>query len=649
MEFVLRNGNGMDGFIVKYVLFKCDDYFFSFCFSLLIISRCLGLKSPFIEFKSGLETLSNLSISLNTSDANGSFGYSMLSSNSFSYAFEEAGNRSVQKHYLDLVKKQQKPSMLATASPAIALVKDEMTMTNARIHQHNDDKRFMDFIDRKYSDPLALKKSPIIYTSTEAAAAEALTKITTTSTTTSTRKPILPDTSPNIDDLKRHLLMLQNLTRNDENFQSKFVVFPSLQKSTSTSTSTTQAPTTTKNVMVPTESITVRSTTSTSTSTTRALMPTKTTHIPSTTTMAPTTKRTTSTTKKSITLNVAKQIMPPAKEEPHKFEKISIVPQVFLQNDQNLMNDDSFERPINDETSTYQRHRTKITINDPKPAFLSSTMKQAHTNGKQTQIKKSMNRNRNGNKQLRREMRKKCKALPVEQRQNCTNQLNSNLNSTPNTNTNTNTNGGRSTLNQTKRNKRINKPIENNNSNRSRPPYGDMDTIDSMLNIPSGYSKATNRMPNEYIDDQRTNDDDPLNLRTTLQRNVRSNRRHQKRNTTSASVAISTINSSSLRRRQSYANDDLTTIATAMDETITADIAASTYKERTDLNPDLCYKIGGLSYGQQKLCAANTQIMPAISRGARAAIQVINTNCTALHRCIRNFFFSFLFFFPFCI
>lgn len=586
---------------------------FFVCFS--FISRCLGLKSPFIEFKSGLETLSNLSISLNTTDANGSFGYSMLNSNSFSYAFDEAGNRSVQKHYLDLVKKQQKPSMLATVSPAIALAKDEMTMANVRVQQQNDDKRFMDFIDRKYSDPLALKKSSIIYTSTAAVAAST----TTTSTTTSTRKPILPDTSPNIDDLKRHLLMLQNLTRNDENFQSKFVVFPSLQKLTST----TEAPTTTKIVWIPTESITVRSTASTSTSTTtttKSLMSTNTTDIPSTTTMAPATKRTTSTTKKSITLNVAKQTMPPAKEEPHKIEKISIVPQVFLQNDQNLMNDDSFERPINDETSKYQKDRTKITINDPKPAFLSSTMKQDLTNGKQTP-KKSMNRNRNRNKQLKREMRKKCKALPsMEQRQNCTNRLNSNLNSTPNTNRN----GGRS-LNQTKRDKRINKPIENNNSNRSRPPYSDMGNIDSMLNIPLGYSKATDRMPIEY-----SHDDDPLNSRPTLQRNIRSNRRHQKRNTTT-----STINSSSLRRSQSYAIDDLTT--TAIDDTITADIAASTYKERTNLNPDLCYKIGGLSYGQQKLCAANTQIMPAISRGARAAIQVINTNCTALHSCIRIF------------
>lgn len=41
-----------------------------------------------------------------------------------------------------------------------------------------------------------------------------------------------------------------------------------------------------------------------------------------------------------------------------------------------------------------------------------------------------------------------------------------------------------------------------------------------------------------------------------------------------------------------------------------------------NLNPDLCYQVGGLTTGQKKLCVQNTSIMPAISRGARAAIQV---------------------------
>ncbi|XP_033250394.1 protein Wnt-5-like isoform X2 [Drosophila miranda] len=45
------------------------------------------------------------------------------------------------------------------------------------------------------------------------------------------------------------------------------------------------------------------------------------------------------------------------------------------------------------------------------------------------------------------------------------------------------------------------------------------------------------------------------------------------------------------------------------------------YSEKIDLNPNSCYKINGLSYGQKKQCVKHTSVMPAISRGARAAIQ----------------------------
>lgn len=543
-------------------------FFFSFS-----PSRCLGLKSPFIEFKSGLETLSNLSISLNASDSNG-FGQSMMSGNLFSYAFEEAGNRSIQRYYLDLVKKQQKPSILSTASPVIS--KKEIALA---LSQHNNgDKRFVEFIDRKYADPMALKKPPTVILTT-----------TTTTTTTTTRKPVLPDSSPNIDDLKRHLLMLQNLTRNDENFQSKFVVFPSLQKPTAPST------TISPNIPIMPTTQTLQTTEKSTTATTK-----KTT---TTTTIATSTKRTTTPSppaRKSITLNVSKQTPSPG-DDSQKIEKISIVPQVFLQNDQTLMNDDSFERPVNDER--YQRQRSRI--NDPKPAFLSATTKQHLPDGKS---KKMMNENRNRVKQLRREMRKKCKTLPFEQRQNCTNQVNPN--------------GNGAKMMNSKREKSINKSINDEiTSNRSRPPYATPTTATitaSTMDLPSGYSRNT-ETPTKQFNNRRI-DDDPLKR---SERNVRSNRRHQRRNATT-----STSNSSILQRRnQSYLVEDPTSSMTMNGETITADIAASIYKEKIDLNPDLCFKIGGLSYGQQKLCASNTQIMPAISRGARAAIQVINTIC----------------------
>lgn len=44
--------------------------------------------------------------------------------------------------------------------------------------------------------------------------------------------------------------------------------------------------------------------------------------------------------------------------------------------------------------------------------------------------------------------------------------------------------------------------------------------------------------------------------------------------------------------------------------------------EKIDLNPKHCYDVSGMSKGQQKICEQYTSIMPAISRGARAAIQV---------------------------
>lgn len=46
------------------------------------------------------------------------------------------------------------------------------------------------------------------------------------------------------------------------------------------------------------------------------------------------------------------------------------------------------------------------------------------------------------------------------------------------------------------------------------------------------------------------------------------------------------------------------------------------YFEPIDLNPKNCYKVSGLTSNQKRQCIKNTSVMPAISRGARAAIQV---------------------------
>lgn len=563
-------------------------------FFFLFLFRCLGLKSPFIEFKAQMEVLSNLSITLNTTDPNGSFGNNMMSGNSFSYPLEAAGNHTVQKQYLDMVKKQQKWMIPSTENPIVlAAMNNKKEVTLIESKEQMDGKRSIDHIDRKYIIPLALKvATPSITT-------------TTTTTTTSTRKPpVLPDTSPNIDDLKRHILMLQNLTKNDENFQSKFVVFPSLQRSAEQMPSTTPPNSVTSitfTTIFPSQSFETMSSTIRSTST------------------RTTTKRATIATKRRPSLNVAKQTWPIlTKDEPQKSaEKITIVPQVFLQNDQTPMNDDSFERPPLDDAINYQRQSNspqKFSINDPKPTFLSSSTKRnqymSASNVHPKQPKKNTNTTRNKEKQLRREMRKKCKEAPSDQKQNCTKafQISFNLTSaaaaaairSAKTKTSENqSNGSEIRSNGSRSNVNYVPPHRNNNMEAS---------MHSSMNM--------NKRPNIDFDSnggQRDDDDDEEALKQSiLQRTIRSHRRHQRRN------ASAVVNSMS-RRDYPYS---IGTPITTINETVSADVAAAAYKEKIDLNPDLCYKITGLSYGQQKLCASNTQIMPAISRGARAAIQV---------------------------
>lgn len=134
-------------------------------------------------------------------------------------------------------------------------------------------------------------------------ALKAATRVTTTTTTTTTKPPVLPDSSPNIDDLKRHILMLQSLTKNDESFQSKFVVFPHLQRPATDSVVTTIVPSTTSTTLAPsTAQLAIINRISSTTR--RTTMPTRKLPIPS------------NSSKSTTTIN---------KDETHKAEKITIV------------------------------------------------------------------------------------------------------------------------------------------------------------------------------------------------------------------------------------------------------------------------------------------------------------------------------------
>lgn len=255
----------------------------------------MGLNSPFVEFKTTSEILSNVSISLNSTDGNEGMANNMMTTNTFSYAFEAIGNHTVQKQYLDMVKSQQRWTQAPTtknATKPTTITQNRREPTLAQMDRDKDAVRH-DFADSvKVIVPQALKSG---------------TKpSTTTTSTTSMKPPVLPDSSPNIDDLKRHILMLQSLTKNDESFQSKFVVFPHLQRpgldstdvpsstTTTSTTTTTPAPTTHRSAVINTISTTSR----------RATVPT--TRVPDAS-------------------KPAKPLATLTKEESHKAEKITIV------------------------------------------------------------------------------------------------------------------------------------------------------------------------------------------------------------------------------------------------------------------------------------------------------------------------------------
>lgn len=258
------------------------------------------------------------------------------------------------------------------------------------------------------------------------------------------------------------------------------------------------------------------------------------------------------------------------------------IPQVFLQNDQTPMNDDTFDR--NEHDGVHSAHKKPHrSMNDPKPIFLSSTYTQKQSSKMPKTGASDANKK---DKQLRRNMRRKCKKLPIDQRQNCTKAIQKSL-AAPST----------TTLNAT-RSFHVKQLNEAKTMQGMSQPYQNFQYINAMLASSSSQSGSDNK---------RESDDD-ANERALeqqiLQRTIRS---HQRRN----------IPPTNGKLNDSPSNG----------KHMNASMKAESF---TQLNPDQCYKLNALSHSQQKLCATNTQIMPAISRGARAAIQVrqfFNVKC----------------------
>lgn len=310
------------------------------------------------------------------------------------------------------------------------------------------------------------------------------------------------------------------------------------------------------------------------------------------------------------------------------------------------MNDDSFERSSAKhdalgDSYNYQSNRREVRVsyqrqpklnrtvqpvktNEAKSAFIykataTTSTKRPFGRGKQDarrSQKKNANLDRGEEKLLRRQMRKQCKQEPLERQQNCTRAFELKFNLT------SSASRKRASKNMAGSSSTEFSPSESRTRNNYVPIRNGADAQPARVlynnkanrGIGSSSSSIGSDLLNKNGRDGHGDDDDEEAAlkQSILQRTIRSHHRHQRRNATAAAIMSS----------HDFIYPNGAPIAAAGNET-TAEAAAAAYMEHVDLNPELCYTVGGLSYGQQKICASHTQIMPAVSRGARAAIQVI--------------------------
>ncbi|XP_068147144.1 protein Wnt-5 [Drosophila tropicalis] len=189
----------------------------------------LGLKSPFIEFGSQEEQLANTSIPLNiTKDEQAYMHQEGL--RKLGTFIKPVDLRDSETGYVkaDLTKRLPNDPPNAQAR-RVHPIQEEMDQKQIILLDDDTDENGLPASltdeDRKFIVPMALKNAspdPQISSNTRRRA--------TTATYTSTTTPPDPDPTSDIDDLKKHILFLHNMTKSNNNFESKFVKFPSLQK-----------------------------------------------------------------------------------------------------------------------------------------------------------------------------------------------------------------------------------------------------------------------------------------------------------------------------------------------------------------------------------------------------------------------------------
>lgn len=567
----------------------------------LFYYRCLGIKSPFLEFKSEFEFLSNNSISLNISNEGdsplkhrksslqnlGNFINPIVSSNSqnkdekpfqginnttFSIQSDildgKDSRRQQEKHLYQLQQQQieelqtHKLNKSTTNKILMDIIKPIVTDGHRREDHdnHNDNSnnnnnsygsdtptiqiiansngdnhheqmdsgshnyQYDDAKDRKYIIPLALK---------------------TTLIDSRDRSPPMPTPAPppppgsNIDDLKRHILMLQNFTANDKNFQNKFVVFPKFQTTTSTTTTT------------------VRTTT----------MPFPMTQY---------------RTKPSINMPLHNsQILRDVSYPYNRPERVTFAPQVFLQNDQTP--ESTAEQALEENRKANRKNGTKKPKKDRKNR------------------KNNNNNNNNGNN-----IKKANKNIIMTTTTSSTTAapvpLPPNNKNIRRLNKNPNRDNRRKKLEEQKQQQKTPIRYERTFNGSHTIIAGVSQTATTLLPLTTT-TAALKALDTPYIINLNDKHIQMNNNDKKLSRSIRSRTQGKRRNQNKMQrdTIPDTMSNNGNGNSNSNKNDTV---------------------EKIDLNPKHCYEVGGLSRGQQKLCEQYTSIMPAISRGARAAIQV---------------------------
>ncbi|XP_053693451.1 protein Wnt-5 [Sabethes cyaneus] len=589
---------------------------------------CLGLKSPFIEFRSEFEVLSNNSISLNLTEIR----HKLKSVQNLDHFIRPVDNgrkddskrnlltglSSSSAGVVNTLPSNMSVTFLTTTPPSFVNhfeittehgISNDIDMEKKIFSEHmiSDDSSKK---EKKYIIPLALK---------------------TSSNEKEKTSSVFHGSSTNIDDLKRHILMLQNLTQSDKTFQSKFVVFPALQNNGSDAV-TTVKPVTAPSIRPAIHQMPVLQIKEDQSS--ARVVPEKVVRL-------------------RPTINMPRQILPNSqdiltdnKDDTFKMEKITIVPQVFLQNDQTP--DSMADEDNNDNNYDHSNERRKeIKGNDresiknkiPSPPVyhgkedrredsgykfpLSATITPARKNGRnrttlaaavvssaaQTTIADVVDidnattrgsgsgiagtRERNGKKRNRKN--KKPSEKPI--------------NSNPVQDFDGETNRS-SSANKTRVGRKGAKRLQN--LQQKAFMLQQLTSSSSTIAAPTSSSvpKSSNRKLSRF-----------RRAEWPANKIPRSHAEHTLVRDSTIIPIYSSFNGSSvssisgLTNSVTFRNSSISTIDGSGNNSNQIE------KDVINLNPELCYKVSGLSGGQQKLCAQHTSVMPAISRGARAAIQ----------------------------